>query len=193
MLRRLLLIMAVMTLVASPCAAGGGIAPNSGWLWSLDVAVDDFRAWVNPALVPLIEAERIDEAHQMIAAGDVVAAQQAMNHVMVTEVSITPLLDELEASEAATWHDIVSRYGVSNLSVDFVIPQRLERVPDGEYVFTVTTTSGEELGTYTALKSGDVAQVQRGDACGSCGKVRLHWTYTVQDMRGFVAQYERIR
>lgn len=184
--------LAVLLLVASPCAASG-ITPSDGWLWQLDVAVDNFRAWANPSLAPMIEAERIEEAHQMVAAGDIVAAQQAMNHVSKARkdgVIIAPMLNELEASETAEWNDLVVRYGVSNVSIETPIPEHLEHIPDGEYMFNITTTSGEPLGTYTAMKIGETAHVRSGEACGSYGKVKLHWTYTVQEMQGFAEQYE---
>ena len=194
MIQKACIALALLLLVAPPCAASG-ITPADGWLWKIDVAVDNFRAWANPSLAPAIEAERMEEAHQMVATGDIVAAQQAMNHVRSTvkdSVGIAPVLNELEESETATWNDLVLRYGVSDVNAEFPIPPRLESIPDGEYVFTITTTSGEELGTYTAMKTGETAQVRSGDACGSCGKVRLHWTYTVQEMKGFAEQYEGI-
>ena len=195
MIRRSVITLAILLLVASPCAASG-ITPADGWLWKVDVAIDNFRVWVNPALAPVIETERVDEAHQMVATGDIVAAQQAMNHVqsaVKTGAEIEPILNELEESEIGTWNDLVLRYGVSDVDTKLPIPPRLERVPDGEYMFTITTTSGEELGTYTAMKNGDMAHVRSGEACGSCGKVRLHWTYTVQEMKEFAEQYEGIR
>ena len=184
----------LLLLIASPCAASG-ITPADGWLWKIDVAIDNFRAWVNPAFEPVIEAERVEEAHQMIETGNIVAAQQAMNHVNQTRkdsVEITPILNELEESETGAWNDLVVRYGVSDVDTELPIPQRLERVPDGEYVFTITTTSGEHLETYTAMKTGDLAYVRSGDACGSCDKVRLHWTYTVQELQEFAEQYGEI-
>lgn len=192
MIRRAGIALAVLLLVASPCAASG-ITPSDGWLWKLDVAVDNLRAWVNPALVPVIEAERVEEAHQMIAEGDIVAAQQAMNHVSSTvkdSVTIAPMLNELEESETAAWNNLVLRYGVSNVSTETPIPSHLTHIPDGEYVFSITTTSGEPLGTYTAMKVGEIAHVRSGEACGSCDKVKLHWTYTVPEMQGFAEQYE---
>ncbi len=195
MIRRTIITLAILLLVASPCAAAG-ITPADGWLWKVDVAVDNFRVWVNPTLEPVIEAERVEEAHQMVATGDIVAAQQAMNHVRSTAkngVGIAPILNELEESEIGAWNDLVLQYGVSDVKAEFPIPQRLERIPDGEYVFTITTTSGEELGTYTAMKTGNMAHVRSGDACGSCGKVRLHWTYTMQEITEFAEQYEGIR
>jgi hypothetical protein len=195
MIGRPIITLAILLLVASPCAASG-ITPEDGWLWKVDVAVDNFRVWINPSLEPVIEAERIGEAHQMVATGDIVAAQQAMNHVRSTAkngVEIAPILNELEESEIGAWNDLVLQYGVSDVNAKFPIPQRLERIPDGEYVFTITTTSGEELGTYTAMKTGDMAYVRSGDACGSFGKVRLHWTYTMQEMKEFAEQYEGIR
>lgn len=184
----------LLLLIASPCAASG-ITPADGWLWKIDVAIDNFRAWINPEFEPVIEAERVEEAHQMIETGNIVAAQQAMNHVNQTRkssVEITPMLNELEESEIATWNDLVVQYGVNNVNTEFPIPQRLERVPDGEYVFTITTTSGEHLETYTAMKTGDMANVRSGEACGSCGKVRLHWTYTVQELQELAEQYGEI-
>jgi hypothetical protein len=194
MIRRSVITLAILLLVASPCAARG-ITPEDGWLWKVDVAVDNFRVWVNPSLEPAIEAERIEEAHQMIATGDIVAAQRAMNHVQNTVkngVEIAPILNELEESEIAAWNDLVLQYGVSNANTEFQIPQRLERVPDGEYEFTITTTSGEKLGTYTATKSGEMAHVRSGEACESCEKARLHWTYTVQEIKGFAEQYKEM-
>jgi hypothetical protein len=184
----------LLLLIASPCAAS--VTPEDGWLWKIDVAIDNFRAWVNPAFKPVIEAERVEEAHQMVEIGNIVAAQQAMNHVSQTRkdgVEITPMLNELEESEIATWNDLVVQYGVNDVDTEFPIPQRLERVPDGEYVFNITTTSGEHLETYTAMKIEDMAYVRSGEACGSCGKVRLHWTYTVQELQVFAEQYETIR
>ena len=192
MIQRACIALAVLLLVASPCAASG-ITPSDGWLWKLDVAIDNLRAWANPALVPVIEAERVEEAHQMVAEGDIVAAQQAMNHVSTTvkdSVTIAPALHELEESETATWNDLVLRYGVCNVSTEIPIPPHLEHIPNGEYVFSITTTSGESLGTYTAMKDGEMAHVRSGEACGSCGKVKLHWTYTVPEMQGFAEQYE---
>lgn len=184
--------MAVLLLVASPCAASG-ITPSDGWLWKLEVAIDDLRMKINPALAPVVEAERVEEAHQMVAEGDLVSAQQAMNHVSTTvkdSVTIAPALHELEESEIATWNDLVLQYGVSNVSTEIPLPPHLERIPDGEYVFSITTTSGEPLGTYTAMKDGEMAHVRSGKACGSCGKIKLHWTYTVPKMQGFAEQYE---
>lgn len=194
MIKALGIALILLLLIASPCAASG-ITPADGWLWKIDVAIDNFRAWVNPAFEPVIEAERVEEAHQMIETGNIVAAQQAMNHVNQTRkssVEITPMLNELEESEIATWNDLVVQYGVNNVNTEFPIPQRLERVPDGEYVFTITTTSGEHLETYTATKIEDMAYVRSGDACGSFGKVRLHWTYTVQELQEFAEQYGEI-
>lgn len=183
-----------ISLIASPCAASG-ITPADGWLWNIDVAIDNIRAWVNPAFEPVIEAERIEEAHQMIETGNIVAAQQAMNHVNQTRknsAEITPMLNELEESEIATWNDLVVQYGVNDVDTELPLPRRLERVPDGEYVFDITTTSGEHLETYTAMKIEDMAYVRSGEACGSCGKVRLHWTYTVQELQEFAEQYGEV-
>ena len=196
MIRETGIAMVLLLLIVSPCAAAGGITPADGWIWKIDVAIDNFRAWVNPEFKPVIEAERVEEAHQMVATGDIIAAQQAMNHVRSTvkdSVQIAPILYELEESETEAWNDLVLQYGVSDINTELPIPQRLERIPDGEYMFTITTTSGEELGTYTAMKTGDMAHVRSGEACGSCGKVRLHWTYTVQEMQGFAEQYEDLR
>ena len=195
MIKKLGIALIFISLIASPCAASG-ITPADGWLWNIDVAIDNIRAWVNPAFKPVIEAERIEEAHQMIETGNIVAAQQAMNHVNQTRknsAEITPMLNELEESEIATWNDLVVQYGVNDVDTEFQIPQRLERVPDGEYEFTITTTSGEKLGTYTAMKSGEMAHVRSGEACESCEKARLHWTYTVQELQVFAEQYETIR
>ena len=193
MIRRAAIALAVLLLVASPCAASG-ITPSDGLFWNLEVAIDNLRAWVNPSLAPVIEAERIEEAHQMVAEGDIVAAQQAMNRVSSARkdgVTIAPVLNELQESETVAWNDLVTRYGVGhNVSAEFAIPEHLTRLPDGAYEFTITTTSGEPLGTYSATKAGEMAHVRSGEACGSCGKVKLHWTYTVQDMQGFAEQYE---
>lgn len=194
MLKRIGIALICIALIASPCAASG-ITPADGWLWKIDVAIDNFRAWVNPAFEPVIDAERVEEAHQMVATGDIVAAQQAMNHVSSTRkdgVKLMPLLNELEESESKAWNDLVLRYSVTTEGTEFPIPPHLERVPDGEYMFNITTTSGEHLGTYTAMKNGDLAYVRSGEACGSCGKVRLHWTYTVQEIKGFAEQYGEI-
>jgi len=195
MIRRSVITLAILLLVASPCAASG-ITPADGWLWNVDVAVDNFRVWLNPALAPVIAEERVDEAHQMVATGDIVAAQQAMNHVqsnVKNGAEIAPILNELEESETEAWNDLVLRYGVSDVNTEFPIPPRLERIPDGEYIFNITTTSREQLGTYTAMKVGNIAHVRSGEACESCEKVRLHWTYTVQEMKEFADQYDGIR
>ena len=195
MIQRTMIALAVLLLVASPCAASG-VTPSDGWIWNLEVAIDNFRSWANPALVPTIEAERVEEAHQMAMEGDIVAAQRAMNHVRNTVkdgITIAPSLYELKESETAAWSDLVTRYGVSNISTELPIPAHLARIPDGAYEFVITTTSGEPLGTYSAMKDGEMAYVRSGEACGSCGKVKLHWTYTVQEMQGFAEQYEGMR
>ena len=185
----------VLLLAASPCAAFS-ISPADGWLWDIEVALDDLRVAMNPSLANEIAAERIAEAEQMIDAGDVICAQQAMNHVphdvVKTAISFTPILAELEADEIAVWQQLQGSYGICNTPTEFTVPEHLKRTPDGEYVFNVTTTSGIPLGSHTVLKLGDVAYVASSPPSGEYGKVRFCWTYTVPEVVGFVEMYEEM-
>lgn len=186
---------ALLLFAATPAAAFS-ITPADGWLWKLDVAIDNFRVLVNPALEPVIEAERLDEAHQMVTSGDVVAAQQAMNHVssdtVKDAIEFTPQLSELEESETASWQGLVEQYGILDTPVEFAVPTFLVRTADGDYEFKITTTSGNLLDTYTVRKGGDVAYVRSGESTGEYGNVRFHWTLTVSELEGLVERYEEM-
>jgi len=186
--------LAVLLFAVAPAAAFS-ITPADGWLWNLDVALDDLRVRINPAIAPHIEAERVAEAQQMVASGDIAAAQQAMNHVqreVQNRTAISPFLADFEESETADWNALVTQYGISDVNAAFTIPPHLKSVPDGEYVISVTTTSGTPLGTYTAMKAGNMTYARSGEASGELGEPRLHWTYTASEMQGFVEQYEGI-
>lgn len=184
-----------LLLFAVAPAAAFSITPADGWLWKLDVALDDLRMKINPALAPVIEAERVAEAHQMVASGNIAAAQQAMNHVppaVQERTAIAPVLAELEDTETSDWNALVVRYGITDVNTAFTMPPHLEGIPDGEYMFSITTTSGESLGTYTAMKAGNMTYARSGNPTGELGKAKLHWTYTAEEMKGFAERYEGI-
>jgi len=182
--------LALLLLAASPCAAFS-ITPADGWLWKIDVALDNIRASLTPSLAPRIAAERHQEAIQMIEAGDAVAAQQAMNHVRSPiKDSITfSELEDLEVVETSLWQGYEAQYGIGEIAIEFPIPLHLQRIPDGEYEFTITTTSGKPLGTYTALKLAETAYVRSGVPSGEYGKAKFHWTYTVSEVESLAGRH----
>ena len=184
--------LAIVLFAASPCAAYS-ITPADGWLWKVDVTLDNIRALLNPALAPEIDAERHQEAVQMIVAGNAVAAQRAMNHVRVQNTikdSITfQALEDLESTETALWNSYMLEYGISETPTEFPLPPHLSSVLDGEYRFTVTTTSGQPLGVYTALKLSDNTSIRSGEPSGEYGKTKFDWTYTVSELESIAGRH----